>query len=61
MKNQIEIKKLNFSKEAISLLTNQEKAKILGGDGITTATCPQNALTTFCKTSVPIPVLGPSH
>jgi hypothetical protein len=39
MKNQIKIKKLNFSKETMSILSHQQKAKILGGD-ITTNLCP---------------------
>jgi hypothetical protein len=54
MKKQIKIKKLNLSKETMGFLTHQEQAKILGGDGIVSATCPLNALTTLCKTSVPV-------
>jgi hypothetical protein len=62
MKKQSNLKKLNFSKETMSLLSNLQQANIQGGDTITATqiTCqnqnscnPQTTCTTITSTNCP--------
>jgi hypothetical protein len=59
MKRKTNVKKLNFNKETMSLLSNFQQTRILGGTAASAVlTCNPEAcnlvqLTSLCKTSIP--------